>query len=405
MRLNDMSKDALIEVMRRVNDGKVGDTGRTSKAEYIKMLTSDFETEKVVSAIDEVEQALAGSGLSRPVSLLATRPAPAPSNQDAARQLADALAALMPTQQAQAAPVDADMVREIIREELQGVAPRRLQIEIGDSVQVVGEHPHPMLEKVLRLAQAGLNVLLVGGAGSGKTHLAEQVAAILGRDYGSISCTAGASESELLGWLMPVGEGGRFEYAPAQFITLYENGNSLFLFDELDAADPNMLLAVNTALSNGKLHVPRRFNNPTVTRGQNQIVMATANTHGTGADMIYNGRSALDGATLDRFYVVNVDYNLSLEASIMGVNVIDGSPVWKAATPDTLQDDMVKLYETIKAVRDMAASNKLRRIISTRAFQKAAAARRAGVPVDEIILDLLAGWSRDELSKVGLKHA
>lgn len=405
MRLNDMSKDALIEVMRRVNSGKVGDTGRTSKGEYVRMLTEDFERDAVVAAIDEVEAQLTAAGISRPVQMF-TRQTVAAGDPDAAQKLAEALAAFIPQSPAkpEAQPVDADMVRTIVREEVNNIALRRLDIVVGERHTVVGDYTHPMLEKVLRLAQVGLNVLMVGPAGAGKTTIAEQVANILGHSYGSISCTAGSSESELLGWLMPTGEAGRFEYTPAQFIQLYETGNSLFLFDELDAADSNMMLSVNTALSNGKLHVPRRFNNPTVLKGENALIMATANTHGTGADMVYAGRNQLDAATLDRFYVVHIGYNEALEASIMGQKR-ESAQSWKPDSVDNINDDLQKLHEVIKAVRDLANAHKLRRVISTRAFQKAALARQAGVPMDEIILDLLAGWSRDELSKVGVKHA
>lgn len=402
MQLNDLSKDALIEVMRRVNDGKVGDSARTSKTDYIKLLSEGFDHEAVLAAVDEV---LTTQG-AKPVNLFANKAVNKAVQGDtatAAEQLAQALQAFMPTAP-QSAPIDADAVREIVKTELNSLAPRAIVIEREgrEAVQIDGLQ-HPLFEKVLRLASAGINVLLTGAAGSGKTYLAEQVARALGLNYGAINCTAGASESQLLGWLLPTGEGGNFEYNPAPFITAYEGGNSLFLFDEMDAADPNFLLVVNTALANGHIHVAQRLNNPEVKRGKNQVLMATANTFLTGADMIYAGRNPLDGATTDRFYIVHIDYQTSLEAQLMGINA-PAVKAWEGAKDNSegaIKSDLAELHRWLCGVRESVTANKMRRVISTRAFQKARAARIAGLTVKEIKSDLLAGWTRDEMAKVG----
>ena len=296
--------------------------------------------------------------------------------------------------------LDPEQVRAIVREEVG--AQRPLQINIANREPVclpVGMH-HPMFEKVLRLAGAGLNVLMVGPAGSGKSHLAAEIAQALGRNYGALHCTAGASESQLMGWLLPTGEAGRFEYAPAPFVMIYEQGG-LFLLDEIDAADPNMLMCINGALANGHLHIPQRLGKPSAERHPDAVIIAAANTFGTGADFIYAGRNQLDGATLDRFYVVSIDYNSALEASIMGQQAEQPAP-WKAAETDeiSVKADLTVLHDYINSVRAKAAAAKLRRVVSTRTFQKAAAARMAGVPLKEVKADIFAGWTRDELAKV-----
>jgi cobaltochelatase CobS len=318
-------------------------------------------------------------------------------NPDAAQQLAALLAQLT---QPQAQPVDEAQVRAIVQAELNNQQPRVIRIEGIAQAELKGQQ-HPLFEKVLRLTSAGLNVMLTGAAGAGKTHLAESVAKALNREYGAINCTAGASESQLMGWLLP-GDGGKFEYRPAPFVSLYEKGNSLFLFDEIDAADPNFLLVANSALANGHIHVPQRIEAPTVKRGEGVAIMATANTYGTGADMIYAGRNQLDGATLDRWYIVHVDYMEQLEASFMGITKA-APQQWKAASMDEadIAKDLNELHAWIATVRQKANENRLRRVVSTRAFIKAATARRAGVPVLEIKADLLAGWTKDELAKVG----
>lgn len=415
MQLNDLSKDALIEVMRRVNDGKVGDTGRTSKAEYIKLLSEQFDPDTVLEAVQDLAQ----NGTTKPVSLFA-KPITSTDTQTAAAQLAQALQAFIPKQDS--APIDADAVREIAADVAREIAAdmgaqnygamidylnnraaQQINITVNDGESVKLEGTHPLFEKVMRLVAHGANVLLTGAAGAGKTHLAHDIATALNVRFGAISCTAGASESQLLGWLLPTGAGGSFEYNPAPFIDLYESGQSLFLFDELDAADPNFLLVANTAFSNGHIHVAQRLNNPEVKRGANQYLMATANTYGTGADMVYAGRNQLDGATLDRFYIVHVDYNTDLEAQIMGINKPSATR-WQPVQNDTAEKaaaDIASLHQWLNGVRERVSANNMRRVISTRAFQKARTARMAGVPMSEIKADLLAGWTKDEMRKVG----
>lgn len=400
MQLNDLSKDALIEVMRRVNAGKVGDTGRISKADYITQLSNDFDSGAVLAAVDEV---LATQG-AKPVNLFAdkaTNQAAQAGDNTAAEQLAIALRAFMPSAPI-AAPIDADAVRDIVKAELSNIAPRDINITFKSQTVKLEGLQHPLFEKVLRLASAGVNVLLTGAAGAGKTYLAEQVAKAMQLKFGALNCTAGASESQLLGWLLPTGEGGNFEYNAAPFIQSYEGGNSLFLFDEIDAADPNLLLVVNTALANGHLHVSQRLNNPEVKRGENVVLMANANTHGTGADMVYAGRNQLDAATLDRFYIVHINYQTTLEAKLMGLNVA-AAAAWEGAevnNEQAINTDLATLHQWLVSVRAAVERNKLRRVISTRAFQKARLARMAGLTVGEIKTDLLAGWTADELRKV-----
>lgn len=241
------------------------------------------------------------------------------------------------------------------------------------------EHTHPVFDKVLKIAATGQPVLLKGPAGCGKSHLAAQLAKALKLAYGALHCSAGASESQLLGWLLPTGEGGRFEYVAAQFARMFAEGKALFLIDEIDAADPNFLMVLNGGLANGHLHVPQNWKCPTVERGAQFIVIAAANTYGTGADALYVGRNQLDAATLDRFYVVEMDYDRALESQLAPKDVCEWA--WN--------------------LRERTAAAKLRRVVSTRTIQRMATALRAGFSMEEARKDALLGWTRDELAKVG----
>lgn len=289
----------------------------------------------------------------------------------AAKHLAAALAAMMPGN----APVDADQVRAIVQAELATLPAREIIIKTEQTAIKVEGHVHPQFEKVCKLIGQGINVLLVGPAGCGKTHLAHMVATALGRPFGSVSYSAGASESWLLGRLLPTGDGGKFEYQRSRFCELYEQP-SVFLHDELDGADPNMLLTLNSALANGGFDNP--VNGARLTRNAQAAQVASANTFGTGAGAMYVGRAQLDAATLDRWYIIEMDYDREYEKQLAPRHVTDY--VW--------------------SLREKTQAAKVRRVISTRAIQKAAGALAAGIDWDEVKPDLTRGWTADELAKV-----
>lgn len=240
---------------------------------------------------------------------------------------------------------------------------------------VMPEHRHARFDLVLKLAELRVPIFLPGPAGCGKTHLARQVAEALGLPFGMISCSAGMSESAILGRRVPGPDGG-FVYEESLFVHIYENGG-VFLFDEIDAADPNVLLVINAAIANGHLAIPARTEKPLATRHPNFIIMAAANTYGRGADRLYVGRNQLDEATLDRFRLgtVPLEYDTKLEERLC---------------PDK------ELLQAIWEIRQIAEVSKLRRIVSTRFIVDAWKARQAGWEVKTILEQLVLTWTEDE---------
>ncbi len=112
----------------------------------------------------------------------------------------------------------------------------------GEKLKVCGTM-HRALPDVLRLVCAGVPVLLVGPAGSGKTHLASQVARALDLPFSFNSLSAGCTESHTIGRVLP-DEAGNWTYRPSPFVKAYRDGG-VHLFDEIDAADPNLLVLIN----------------------------------------------------------------------------------------------------------------------------------------------------------------
>lgn len=187
--------------------------------------------------------------------------------------------------------------------------PKEAQVNLSKyPVPLAGAHQY--LGYAVILAEARIPIFLVGPSGSGKSFMARDLADYLEADYGEIPLTAGATPSWLTGAETISG------YKSRPFVEIYAEGG-VFCFEEMDAADPNMLLLVNNALAN------ESFTNPVtgqeVEKSRNFIAVATANTWGLGANRQYTGRERLDAATLDRWRVgrIEIDYDQNVEKIII----------------------------------------------------------------------------------------
>lgn len=163
---------------------------------------------------------------------------------------------------------------------------------------------HEKLPIVIQMLNAGLNVFMCGGAGSGKTTIAEQAAKALNLPFyfnGALD-----SEYKLTGFIDAQGR-----VVSTAFRKAYSEGG-VYLFDEVDASLPSALLAFNAALANGHSDFP----DGCIKKHDNFRCVAAANTFGRGADRLYVGRNQLDAATMDRFCVINIDYDEKLERAI-----------------------------------------------------------------------------------------
>lgn len=250
------------------------------------------------------------------------------------------------------------------------------EIERPDFEAQEGEHLPAVFRRMFELASVGQNILLVGPSGSGKTFLSGKLAEKLGRDFAAQSCSAGMSESQLAGWLLPIGESGRFAYVPSAFVRMYEEGG-VFLFDEMDAADENTLIFINAALAGDHFYLPQRFDNPRVSRHPDFVAVAAANTFGNGESAIYSGRTQLDGATLDRFRagVIEVDYDLKVERKLVDPEIL----AWG------------------KRVRKAIERNSLDRIMSTRVLIDFTLQKRTlGYRLADMKGSYFADWTEDE---------
>lgn len=258
---------------------------------------------------------------------------------------------------------------------------RSVEIVTGGKKKKLKDVLPIVFDQAIELASQRVNVLMTGPAGCGKTWLGAKIAEALNLPFGSISCSAGMSESQLAGWLLPTAKAGQFEYVASTFVKLYEEGG-VFLFDELDAADPNALTFVNSAIANEGFHIPQRFKKPFVKKHKDFVCLAAANTYGHGADTMYVGRNQLDAATLDRFRagMIVMDYDENVERTLCDPDVI----AWG--------------YR----IRDHIKNHKLRRVMSTRLLidlsKMTAAYKWTKQQWDRTYF---ADWTKDELNRIG----
>ena len=287
--------------------------------------------------------------------------------------------------------LDESRVRSIVEERIAAARlPQQIEVVLPDGVtHKLDGRTHRQFSDLMELVNEGhQNLLMVGPAGSGKTTLAKSMAQALGLDFGFISLSAGVTETHLFGRILPQPDGS-WQYQPSRFVEVYENGG-VFLLDEVDAADANVMVAINAALANGVLANP---NGKVHKRHAKTYILAAANTWGRGADHQYVGRNQLDAATLDRFVLstLRIEYDHELERDLA-----------EGAGGSLTADLAAELLGWITQVRQGIEKARLRRIASTRLVVNSIAAIKAGRTLESVKARFFQDWSADEKAKVSL---
>ena len=190
-----------------------------------------------------------------------------------------------------------------------GMTPVTHEIRVGYASAVKMKHElPPCFDSILAYAVNGNPVMMTGPAGTGKGFLARQVAKATGADFFEVNAVK--NSYDLTGF---VDANSRFVRTPFYDAckAVSEGKKAVFLFDEMDCSDPEVLKVFNEALSSLEFTFP----NDEHLEFDDLIVLCACNTFGTGSDEMYCGEQ-LDASTLDRFVMVHVDYNRKIELNI-----------------------------------------------------------------------------------------
>lgn len=239
--------------------------------------------------------------------------------------------------------------------------------QLGEAPKNMGVQ-HKNFPTLVSVLSQRVNCLMVGQAGSGKTMGAEKAAEALGLKYYTISVGAQTTKTEFFGYMDATGK-----YVRTLFREAFEFGG-VFLLDEMDAGNANVLVSINQALANGITAFPDGM----VPKHPDFILVATANTWGNGTNRDYVGRNQLDAATLDRFAMIEWSYDEELEDSLV---------------------ENKKWLREVRRIRNIVAEKKIRTVVSPRASITGSKLLAAGLDWN-VVKEMLILKSMNESERV-----
>ena len=267
-----------------------------------------------------------------------------------------------------------DHLTRVVRES----KPEVMQVNLNGETRKVEGRTHYLFPKVLKVVNAGLSPWITGTAGVGKTMMAEQIALALGLEYSPESFCSQSSKSEIKGY-----KDGHGLYQSVEFRQRFEHGG-VYLLDEIDAANPNILLTLNSALSNGWMMFP----DGKVKRHEKFVAIASANTYGNGATAEYVGRQVIDGSTLNRFVKMDMQIDEVMEAGIVGDLSVD--------------DDAGRSWlNIVRKARSNVSAHGLKVIVSPRDSYHGARLLNTGFTFQECVpMTFASGLKPEQFAKV-----
>ena len=267
----------------------------------------------------------------------------------------------------------------ILSDKVAKMTPKVIEVHIPNRpVNRIDGIQHEQFPSVLRILGKNRNLFLVGPAGTGKTTIAENAAKALGAEFSAQSFNAQSSKADLVGFVTANGV-----YVPTEFRRRFECGG-VYLMDEIDNANPNILGTLNAALANGYMAFPDGM----VKRHAEFVAVAAGNTYGNGATAQYVGRNPIDAATKDRFVFVDILIDENVETAMVGATGLDAA---KAA----------QWLAVVRQCRKNVQDSGLQIIVSPRAAENGAHLIDAGFPVREVIdMTILKGAKPEQAAKV-----
>ena len=266
-----------------------------------------------------------------------------------------------------------------------GALPLRIEIPKpdGEPKKIPGMS-HKALPEVMGFINSGVqfgervNVWMHGPGGTGKSSIAPQIATALDVPFYPISLGPGTTQSSLMGYVTADG------YQETAWVKAMIGGG-LVLLDEADAAHPAIVTVLNAALANEFVGLP---DGRTIKVHQQFFAVAAGNTTGNGADRVYKGRNGLDKAFLDRFEMVHVGYDDTLESTACRRYGLPESKV-------------TKMLDYVRGIRANVIRQEMPELVGMRASIGAARAMASGVQWGKVVESRIRhGMSERDWTKV-----
>lgn len=207
---------------------------------------------------------------------------------------------------------------------IQGTIQKQLTTKVDESTL------RPLVQKILSDVEARNNVYLYGGAGTGKTFMAQTIADILDWELIEISCNQFTSPLELVGGQTI--DGYQQGKAIRAWGNLNEDGTPMdkkgcvLLLDELPKLDPNTAGILNALLSRvaefnkGQAKEIQDGRGQKIRRG-NLFVMATGNTLLNESNAEYEANFKQDLSLQDRF--AGSTYEVFVDVAFEWTNILN----------------------------------------------------------------------------------
>jgi MoxR-like ATPase len=309
------------------------DAGMKEFYESMKILSDDFETQDPdAEDIDEI--------LSFFITQQKAKEKPKPKKTNSTKKPAtandkkeDVIRALIEQLEQAGETINAEQVEQIVNNILKTrkIGFKDLESDLLDAIKSVEtirfvtpemtskdfKNDIPNLLRIIDDVLLGHNVMLIGGAGTGKTYLAEKVAQILGLDTEVINCNQFTSPIEINGGQTIEG------YQEGKLINAWKGGKLLIL-DELPKLDPNTAGILNEALAKTSEQDEKRSfivntRGEKFKRKQGFGVIATGNVYPNTESIAYGANNKQDLSLLDRFTgsVYEVEKNPDFERKVI----------------------------------------------------------------------------------------
>lgn len=266
-------------------------------------------------------------------------------------------------------------VEELLQDVIEAIKDENEEVQEVEEVKIEipkGKVRHPKYKQIMTCIEYGIPVYLAGPAGSGKNHTVEQIAKELGWNF--YFSNSIQQEYKLTGFIDAGGDYHETEFYKA----CTDKEECVFFLDEIDASIPEVLVLLNAAIANGYFEFPNGR-----VDFDNVHFVAAGNTVGNGADDKYTGRMVLDSATLDRFAIIEFDYDRNVELKLTKGNV--------------------EFVNFISRLRGMIDTLGIRHTVSYRCEIMTTKLESAGMPLDEIMkIAILKGLDQDTINTIRL---